>query len=228
MEKETMKKGDPHYKFGKQKGIMPLATFEAAMKDAINRAESLEALAYSTLLWHTGVRKSEAYERPLTDVTVTEDLVTVDFHKRKKGGDEVTPLKIPRSFYGVEEFLVPWIAEAEKIKPKKRMLYNQVVTEETRTTLKGKVVTVKKRTATTIKDHWLFPGIASTKAWQVTKRVLGEKFYPHYFRLRKLSAIGSNPETASIIHIKSVSGLRSLRAIESYLGTSEKTQDAAM
>lgn len=223
----------PHrYKFGKQKTILPLVAFEAAMQDAINRGESLENLAYVTLLWHTGVRKSEAYERVLDDVRLSGDAVTVDFYKRKKHGEEVPPLKIPRAFYGVEEYLVPWVQERVAAKPPHKTtaktLFAQAETGENRTTPKGKVVTVKKPSGTTVKAQWLFPNIASTKAWIVVKRVLGKEFYPHYLRLRKLSAIGRNPQTKSLIHIKAVSGLKSVSAIGSYLGFDQEAQDEAM
>ena len=104
----------PRYKHGKQKDIMPNAVFEAAIQDSINQGETLEHLAYIILLWHTGVRKSEAYERLLSDVTVTEEFVIVDFHQRKKHGDEVPPLKIPLSFYGIKEYLLPWIKKRQR------------------------------------------------------------------------------------------------------------------
>lgn len=219
----------PHrYKAGKQKAIMPLATFQALIQDAINSGETLEALAFITLLWHTGVRKSEAYERVISDVEIGPDLVTVDFHKRKKGGDEVPALKIPKDFYGVKEFLVPWIRDVQKHRASKKQLFSQRITDKTRVTAKGKTVSIKETVGRIEKGNWLFPNIASTKAWTLVKRILGEDYYPHYLRLRKLSAIGKNPQTKSLVHIKAVSGLKSLRAIEAYLGFDEETQDEAM
>ena len=216
------------YKHGKQKTIMTLAEFQAAVNETIDRGASLEELAYMVLLWHTGVRKSEAYERLTSDIVIEAAAVVVDFHKRKKGGEEVPPLHIPLDFYGVKEFLIPWLREVSKRKPSKKNLYSQLETDVTRVTAKGKTVTVKQRASRTEKAKWLFPGIASTKAWSLVKDVLGENFYPHYLRLRKLSAIAKNPATKSIIHIKSVSGLKSLRAIEAYMGVDEQSADEAM
>jgi hypothetical protein len=57
---------------------------------------------------------------------------------------------------------------------------------------------------------------------------LGQEFYPHYFRLRKLSRIGLNLEKGSITHLKAVSGIKSLKAFEAYLGYGQETQDEAM
>ena len=220
------------YKHGKQKGIMPLAAFQTLIEEAANRGAPLNHLAFCIALWHTGVRKSELYERLLSDVTVTENFVVVDFHKRKKGGDEVPPLKIPRSFFGVEEYLVPWIERRKASKPPPRKtwknLFYQMETEKTRVTAKGKTVTVKKRVKRKERGLWLFPNVGSTTAWQIVKDVLGAKYYPHYLRLRKLSKIASNPKTKSIIHIKSVSGLKSITAIQAYMGVDEELQDEAM
>lgn len=226
------------YKHGKQKTIMPNVVFEAAMQDAINQGEPLEYLAYVTLLWHTGVRKSEAYERLLSDVTVTKKFVVVDFHKRKKGGEEVPALNIPRSFYGVELFLLCWISKRQKAKPPHRAswksLKKQVETGEYRQTEptgrnpNGVRVSVKKTVSEKKRDIWLFPHVASTSAWRIVKRILGAKYYPHYLRLRKLSRVGSNPKTKSIVHLKSLSGLKSISAIGAYMGFDKDIQDEAM
>ena len=216
----------PHrYKFGKQKTIMKLPEFQSALDQS---DLELEAKAYAVLLWNTGVRKSEAYERVLEDTTVTKDLVVVDFHKRKKGGEEVPPLQIPRAFAGVNEYLVKWISEAAELKPSRKRLYFQVMTAATRVTLKGKVVSVKHRESRIEKARWLFPNIQSTSAWKIVKDLLGKEYYPHYLRLRKLSAVAKNPATKSIIHIKSISGLKSLRAIEAYMGVDAESADEAM
>ena len=65
-------------------------------------------------------------------------------------------------------------------------------------------------------------------AWRVSKKVLGQEYYPHYFRLRKLSKIGTNREKGSITHLKAVSGIKSLKALEAYLGYDQEAQDEAM
>jgi hypothetical protein len=74
----------------------------------------------------------------------------------------------------------------------------------------------------------LFPHIGSTTAWRICKRVLGQEFYAHYLRLRKLSKIGMNRGKGSITHLKAVSGIKSLKALEAYLGYDQETPDEAM
>lgn len=220
------------YKHGKQKSIMSNAEFEEKIKAAVERSTPLEHIAFCIVLWHCGVRKSEAYERLLSDVTVKEKFIVVDFHERKKHGEEVPPLKIPLSFYGVTEYLAPWIKQRLAAKPPRRAswkgLKRQVETDETRVTPKGKTVTIKKTVTEKKRDVWLFPHVASTSAWRIVKDVLGEKYYPHYLRLRKLSRVGSNPKTKSIVHLKSISGLKSISAIGAYMGVDEEIQDEAM
>jgi hypothetical protein len=51
---------------------------------------------------------------------------------------------------------------------------------------------------------------------------------PHYLRLRKLSRIGMNREKGSITHLKTVSGIKGLKALEAYPGYDQETQDEAM
>lgn len=216
------------YKFGKVKDIMPNTVFEAAVKDSINRGETLNHLAFVVLLWHTGVRKSEAYERAVSDVTLDDKFVTIDFHQRKKGGEDVSPLNIPKSFFGVQEFLVPWIKQRQNARRTWKTIYRQAETGETRTTKKGNIVTVKKTEGKRQRDRWLFPHISSVTAWYIVKNILGPKYYPHYLRLRKLSRIASNPKTRTIEHIKNVSGLKTLTAIGAYMGTDKKIQREAM
>jgi hypothetical protein len=67
--------------------------------------------------------------------------------------------------------------------------------------------------------------IRSTQAWKIVKAILGEKYYPHYLRLRKLSAVGKKH---GVTHIKAVSGIKSLRALEAYIGYDQEVQDEAM
>jgi hypothetical protein len=40
--------------------------------------------------------------------------------------------------------------------------------------------------------------------------------------------VRANPEKGSIIHLKAVSGIKSLKALEAYLGYDKETQDEAM
>lgn len=163
---------------------MSLDTFKKKL-DKSNA--SLEHKAYIVLLWHTGTRKSEAYELARESVTVTPEHVVIDFGKRKKGGEDVPPLRIPRAFYGVETYLVSYI--------------------------KGK------------RTKLMFPHIKSTTAWLIVKILLGKEYYPHYLRLRKLSEIGKH---FGVTHVKAISGIKSLKALEAYIGYDEVIQKEAM
>ena len=64
-------------------------------------------------------------------------------------------------------------------------------------------------------------------AWKIVKDVLGSSYYPHFLRLNRLTEIGSDPE-ANIVRLKSYSGIKSIKALESYLGTSRQEQEAAL
>jgi hypothetical protein len=232
-QKGVVKTTYPHkYKYGKQEEVIEVSEFAEAMQRAEAMGETLNHLAYCTALWHTGVRKSELYERPLSDVTVTKKFVTIDFHQRKKHGAQVPPLDIPRSFYGVEDWLVPHIFSRINSKPShrwsKKNIQYQVETGETKVNKWGKTVPVKEWHVKQVREIWLFPHIGSTTSWDLVKRILGDRYYPHYLRLRKLSAVGGNPETATFMHLKSVSGIKTLRSLQAYLGISKKAQTQAM
>lgn len=169
------------YKYGKQKAIMTAENFKEKLE--ISQL-IMEHKAFLVLLWHSGARKSEVYERTKDDIEITDTHVMVDFYQRKKHGDTVPPLKIPRRFYGVEEYLLPYM-----LKPK-RMRQKTIYTYETS---EGKLIIRSNR----IEAKWLFPHVSSATAWRICKKVLGKEFYPHYLRLRKLSKIGMDREKAA-------------------------------
>jgi len=149
------------------------------------------------------------------DAEITEMHVIVDFHKRKKGGEEVPPLKIPRTFYGVEKYLVPYLIRPKRLNVKTLFTYESIL---------GKTIVHSKQ----VTDRWLFPHISSSTALRLVKKVLGEKYYPHYLRLRKLSKVGRDRQRGTIMHLKAISGIKSLRALQEYMGIDEEAQDEAM
>jgi hypothetical protein len=228
------------YKHGKQKEVMPNAVFEAAIKDAVNRGESREHIAYVVFVHYFGVRKSEAYERPVNDVTVTKDFVIVDFHTRKKHGLEVSPNEVPREWFGVNEYLVPYIKQRVNSKPPHRKswktIFRQVETGKYRRTEptprhpKGVKVSVKKRVGEKRRDLWLFPHVSSTQAWMLYKQIYGDKYYPHYDRLWRLSMAAKTADNMGdmISAVRRVSGLKTLDAMQAYFGDSKKVGDKAM
>lgn len=202
--------GNPHahrYKFGKQEELISFPqVLELVEKADLSKSE----LAYFWLLYYTGVRKSEAYERTAEDFKITEDQVIVDFKRRKKGGARVDPLKLPRSWPGVS-LIVDCILKAREGDSTTKNLF--VYREGKR---------VKEKT----EARWVFPNIQSTHAWKIVKQVLGEKHYPHFLRLNRLSEIGAEP-SANLIRLRSVSGIKSITSLREYLGTSEKEQEMA-
>lgn len=202
------------YKFGKQLELLDFKDIVELVKKA---RLCLEHEAYFWLLYYCGVRKSEAYERVAEDFKVTETHLIIDFHKRKKGGETVPPLKIPRHWYGVDKIETClnrslFTRSGQEKKPRSK---NVFVQEN------------KKRVKVRQKGLWVFPHIQSTTAWMLIKKVLGQNYYPHFLRLNRLTVIGSDP-TSNVVRLKSFSGIKTLKALQFYLGVSEKEQDAAM
>lgn len=170
---------------------------------------TLEAEAFFWLLYYSGVRKSELYERPVEDCQLTESQLIVDFHQRKKRGAEVPPLKFPLWFPGLD-CVCEQLEKARRRRPKKKLI------ERTR---KG------MRSTERVKARWFFPHIQSRWAQIIVKRILGEQYYPHFLRLNRITEMCSDPEV-SLARLKSFTGIKSLDALQSYLGVSEREQDA--
>lgn len=213
----------PKYKHGKQKDLLDFEIFKANVEKA---DLDLDAKAYGWLLFYTGVRKSEAYERVAEDVVINEAIFIIDFHQRKKGGEIVPPLKFPLSWPGVD-LLVSVCEKARKRRPVRKRIFYQEKTGLFKKGKDGKEWPIKKKVSKIVKAHWLFPRIGERWAITIIKRILGENFYPHYLRLNRLSEIGTDP-TANIVRLKSFSGIKSVKALESYLGVSEKEQGKAL
>lgn len=196
------------YKFGKKVEIVPFSLVKQKVIDARLR---LRDEAFFWLLYYTGVRKSEAYERVASDFKTDGVHLIVDFHRRKKGGAEVPPLMLPLNWYGIDK-IIRSVRIALNFRPKEKAVY---VYKE------GKRMRIIK------KDRWVFPKIQSTKAWEIVKEVLGEEYYPHFLRLNRLTEIAQDP-TASLTRLKSFSGIKSTTALNSYLGTAKKEQQKAI
>ena len=198
----------PKYKYGKEETPLSYQDF----KNRVEKANlSTEKSAFIWLLYWSGCRKSEAYERTIKDCQVTETQFIINFGQRKKHGTRVPPLRFPRSWDGIEQ-LIKLYERASSKRPLKKSVFYQ----ENKTT-KSEVV----------RDQWLFPHIQSSTALRLVKDVLGSNYYPHFLRLNRLTEIGSDPE-ASIVRLKSYSGIRSVKALESYLGISEEEQEKAL
>lgn len=196
------------YKHGKQTELLTHAEF-CKKTEAVDLP--LEQEAFLWLLYYAGCRKSEAYELTVEQVRILGGDVVVDFGERKKHGARVDPLSFPVDWPGV----LVIAAQYEAVKDH-RARYKKVWFQA------AKNIKAWKE----IKRKWLFPHVQSTTAWEIVKRVLGDKYYPHYLRLNRLSEIGSDPES-NIIRLKSWSGIKSIGALEAYLGTSRREQEAA-
>ncbi len=198
----------PIYKTGKKDNII---AFQEVKQKVIDANLSISEEAYFWLLYYCGVRKSEAYERIAEDFEINDTHLIVDFHQRKKNGKTVPPLELPLRWYGINK-LVDAVKKAEDNTPRKKAVY---------------VYVNKKRTRQVRKERWVFPNIQSTKAWQIVQKVLGKGYYPHFLRLNRLTEIGRDP-TASLTRLSSFSGIKSVTALNEYLGADKKEQQKAI
>lgn len=217
------------YKYGKQTEVLSVKQFAAQIEKAISLGMSPEKIAYAILSWHTGPRKSELYERKLEDIKILKELLIIDFGERKKGSAKTEPLEVPRSFYGIDKYVIPYFHSLNR-KPTKKRVFFQAPTGEVKIWKNGSEHAVMKRTSRIEKAVWLFPHIASTTAWQIIKTILGKEYYPHYLKLRKLTAAGRTAKNYPdmIAAIKSISGLKTLPAIMAYLGSDKQVAKKAM
>lgn len=196
------------YKHGKKLETLP---FQVVKQKVAAADLSWRDEAYFWLLYYTGVRKSEAYERTASDFKIKNQFLVIDF-KRKKGSLDVPPLELPLSWCGIDK-IVKAVNHALKSPPKEKGIF---------------VYENKKRVRKIIKDRWVFPHIQSTKAWEIVQEVLGEEYYPHFLRLNRITELCSNPE-ANLTQIKSFSGIKSTRIIEeNYMGVSKREQQKAI
>ncbi len=200
----------PKYKNGK---ITEQLSFQQIL-ERVSKARkklTLEAVAFFWLIYWCGVRKSEAYERTVDDCQLTDQFFIIDFHQRKKHGATVPALKLPLDFPGII------ILRDQLLAARKKRTHRKLFER----TVKGIRSTEYKR------DRWLFPHIQKEWALHIIKTILGKNYYPHFLRLNRITEICSDP-SSNIARIKSFTGIKTIRVIETYLGTTEKEQDAAI
>jgi len=200
----------PKYKYGKQ---CEQLTFKE-IQDKVFEAESKltkEALAFFWLAYYTGARKSELYERTIEDCSVSETHFIIDFHQRKKGSAQVPPLEIPLWFPGMN------LVCAQLKKSRERRKTRKLIER----TVKG------VRSTKRLRARWLFPHVAARWAQVIVKEILGSQYYPHFLRLNRITELCSDPDV-NISMIKSYTGIRSLKVIQGYIGTSKKEQKKAV
>jgi hypothetical protein len=191
------------YRFGKQEEPIPYAIF----KEKVSEAKlSTEKESFMWLSYHSGARKSEVYERVAQDCQVTQEHFITDFQERKKGSARTPPLEFPLSYPGMKIIVEQYERVADR-KPGWKTIYYQ---EQ------------KTRVHRRVKAQWLFPHVGSQTAWRLVKAVLGREYYPHFLRLNDLTMTAMNEPTATVITLKSKSGIKSLKALEAYIGVDKK------
>ena len=201
----------PHrYKAGKQCEQLTFTEIREKV-DAAKPRMDLESLAYFWLLYQSGVRKSELYERTVEDCSVTETHFIIDFRQRKKGSAEVPALEFPLWFPGMK--VVCEQLEKARSRRSSRKLIER--------TVKG------IRSRERVKASWLFPNIHRTRAAEIVKEILGDQYYPHFLRLNRITELCSDPEV-NISRLKSYTGIKTLRVLQGYIGTSKKEQKKAV
>ena len=199
------------YKYGKQKEAQSFQEISARVS-RVKKKLSAEQLGFFWLLYYTGVRKSEAYERVAEDVQITPELFIIDFHQRKKRGETVPPLELPRSFPGIE-ILVELTLKALKRKAVRKQLQYQESPQHMATKI--------------VKAKWIFPRLNRSWAAVTIKKILGKEYYPHYLRLNRITELCCDPQI-SLARLKSYTGIKSLDALQSYLGVSQREQKASI
>ena len=199
----------PKYKQGK---ILELLSFQqiqekvTAAKGRVNR----EALAYFWLLYYVGCRKSELYERTVRECQITETNFILEI-TRKKGSEQTPPIRLPLWFPGMN-IVCEQLEKARSYKKKKKLIERYH---------KGERITTR------IRDRWLFPHVAARWAQIIIKEILGSQYYPHFLRLNRITELCSDKDV-TISMIKSYTGIRSLKTIQKYIGTSKKEQKKAV
>jgi len=201
----------PQYKKGKQTEQLEFNQVQERVKAAQKRLTK-EQLSYFWLLYYSGARKSELFERTVGDCQITEEYFILDILIRKKGSAHTDPLEFPLWFPGID-IVCAWLEKARKLHKSRKLLERWQH---------------QKRITSRISAHWLFPNIHKTTALTIVKQILGSQYYPHFLRLNRITELCSNPE-ANLTMIKSFSGIKSTRIIEeNYMGISKRQQKAAV
>jgi len=200
----------PKYKYGKQCVQLMFKEIQNKVATATPRMNR-ESLAYFWLLYYSGVRNSELYERTIDDCSLSETHFIIDFHQRKKGSAEVPSLEFPFWFPGMD-------VVCEQLKRSRERRKTRKLIERT---VNG--VRSKER----VKANWLFPHIHRTRASMIVKQILGDQYYPHFLRLNRITQMCSDKDV-TIAMIKSYTGIKTLKVIQGYIGTSKKEQKRAI
>jgi len=144
------------------------------------RRINLMKAAYNVVQMYSPLRKSEIYERTLSDLEITEDTISHDkyltinlFRKKKSAKNpQFLPYDIRLDYQGME-IVTCWIEE-------------------------------RRQQTNDDKNALIFP-LSSWSAWDAVKRISPD-MYPHYFRFEYITEELSDPEFA-IVDVMSDTGL---------------------
>lgn len=202
----------PHYKYGKQTRVIPIEEILPKVEEAgLNLPFYLESAAYWWLLYYCGCRGSEAEELRCSQCSLTDTHFIIDFGPRKKHSATTDPIKLRLTWVGVDKIVALW---------KKRKDFKPTIKKIVTFSVKYKPGPTRRVTPT--KDVWLFLNISAPKGNKIIQSVLGKEYTRHFLRLNRCTEIGDQ-EGASVVQIKSYTGIKSTRVIETaYLGMSRK------
>lgn len=215
---------DPNSKepniFGKQEHVIPLEeVVQKVAASTYNYPSCTEELAYFWILYYSGMRGSECGELRCSQGTLFPNEIQpthfVINTPRKKRSATPEPTRLRLTWVGVDKIVALW---------QKRRVFRATIKPLIRfhtPVRNGKSI----RSVIPTKDVWLFLNVSDSKGNIIVKNILGQQFYRHFLRLNRCTEIG-DMEGASIVQIKSFSGIKSTRIIENnYLGTSKKAQE---
>ncbi len=169
----------PNYKH-KIEEPLALEEVQAKIKKAMPSL-TIESLSYFWLLYWVGCRKSEGYERKVSDCQLTETSFIIDFGQRKKHGATVPPIRIPRTFPGVN-VLTEQLKKAKQKPTSQKRIFYQKETDQPALHKNGTPILKrdgspqykKVKTARIERSQWLFPHIQSSWAVVIIKKILGK------------------------------------------------------
>jgi hypothetical protein len=199
-----------HYAYGKQLVAME----QSEIIERFQKAKLCsEYAAFFLCVDYSGARSSEIHGLTVDKFHLTEDAIEIEIY-RKKHSAQTPNIALKRNWFGVDK-IVSWYLTRIEAKPS----YKSVYVFDVKLTPPSQVINTKAL--------WMFPHISKGTALKIAKSVYGQEKYVHYARLNRLTRLGSNPE-ASIVLLKSFSGIKSTTILERYLGVSQKQLDKAI
>lgn len=201
-----------HYKYGRRDRSIPLEEIIPKVNAVYKLPYDLERVAYFWVLYYLGLRGSEAERLRCSQCTLTDTHFIIDVGQRLKHSATTDPLKLRLTWVGVDSIVALWKKRKDFRPSTKNLVFysNSFKPGPTR-----RVVPTK--------DVWLFLNVSSATGNTIVKTVLGKEWYRHALRMNRCTEIGDT-EGASVVQIKSYTGIKSTRVIETaYLGMSKKS-----